>query len=85
MFRRDGSSDTPHSASEGSLDSTAKSQWRPNLGCGVGAARVSKEEYIRIQQVWIKDKMGKSHEGEKDLEEDPSMCSNQGDDDPNGA
>ncbi|EOY21636.1 Uncharacterized protein TCM_013618 [Theobroma cacao] len=30
MSRRGGSPDTPHSASEGSLDSTARSQWRPD-------------------------------------------------------
>ncbi|EOY19113.1 Uncharacterized protein TCM_043850 [Theobroma cacao] len=48
-------------------------------GCGRGAALVSREECIRIQQAWIKDKMGKSQE----IEEDPSMCSDQGDSDPN--
>ncbi|EOX94214.1 Uncharacterized protein TCM_003732 [Theobroma cacao] len=52
-------------------------------GCGRGAAPVSREDCIRIQQAWIKDKMGKSQEIEEDPEEDPSMCWDQGNDDPN--
>ncbi|EOX94104.1 Uncharacterized protein TCM_003268 [Theobroma cacao] len=52
------------------------------LGCGRGAASVSREECIRIHQAWIKDNMGKPQEIEEDPEEDPSMCSDQGDDDP---
>ncbi|EOY08768.1 Uncharacterized protein TCM_023896 [Theobroma cacao] len=162
MSRKDNSPDAPHSASEGSLDSTAMSQWHPNLGtprsdpsripinwipleleewfrnkesfesseslesedntyarewrekclkewhkeqtkevitkenihprkvsvvrhfplgCGRGAATVSREKYIRIQQAWVKAKMEKSQEVEEDPEQDPSMCSDQGDED----
>ncbi|EOY20278.1 Uncharacterized protein TCM_045675 [Theobroma cacao] len=51
-------------------------------GCGRGAALVYREECIRIQQAWIKDKMGKSQEMEKDLEEDSSICPDQGNNDP---
>ncbi|EOX99855.1 Uncharacterized protein TCM_008835 [Theobroma cacao] len=50
--------------------------------CGRGAALVSREECTRIQQAWIKDKIGKSQEVEEDPNEDLSMCSDQGDDDP---
>ncbi|EOY21634.1 Uncharacterized protein TCM_013607 [Theobroma cacao] len=50
--------------------------------CGRGATPVSRKECVRIQQAWIKDKIGKSQEVEEDREEDSSMCSDQGDDDP---
>ncbi|EOY19192.1 Uncharacterized protein TCM_044103 [Theobroma cacao] len=83
MSRRDDSLHTPHSSSKGSLDSTAKSQWRLDPRSQESAAVVSREECIRIQQAWIKDKMGKSQEIKEDPEEDPSMCSDQDDDDPN--
>ncbi|EOY32000.1 Uncharacterized protein TCM_039403 [Theobroma cacao] len=50
--------------------------------CGIGVVPLSKEEYLRIQQAWIKGKMKKSQEVEEDSEEDSSMCSDQGNDDP---
>ncbi|EOY26621.1 Uncharacterized protein TCM_028499 [Theobroma cacao] len=122
ISRSDGSLDALHSTNEGSLDSTARSQWHPDLqavrnfllerfeewhkkkmkeaiakgdicprkvsaildfppSCGRGATPLSKEECIRIQQAWIKAKMEKSQEVEEDLDEDLSMCSEQGDDD----
>ncbi|EOY08814.1 Uncharacterized protein TCM_024025 [Theobroma cacao] len=55
------------------------------LGYGIGAALVSKEEYIRIQQAWIKDKIEKYQEVEEDLEEDQLVRSDQGDEDPKDA
>ncbi|EOY03220.1 Uncharacterized protein TCM_017883 [Theobroma cacao] len=159
MSRSDDSPDAPHSASEGSLDSTTRSQWHPDIGnqesgqswipprleimfrsgeslkssetleskasaetwervknffsvmskekfkekvkeamaigsyrprkvsavrnfpprCGRVAAPVSREECIRVQQAWIKDNMEKPQE----MEEDPSICLDQGSNDPN--
>ncbi|EOY26380.1 Uncharacterized protein TCM_027902 [Theobroma cacao] len=52
------------------------------LGCGIGAALVSVEEYKRIQQAWIKEQRRKSQEEEEDPKEDPSMCPDQDDENP---
>ncbi|EOY08666.1 Uncharacterized protein TCM_023658 [Theobroma cacao] len=116
MSRRDDSLDAPHNASEGSLDSTAKSQWRLDLGSSKSgqsripitwipleleemfrnkenlesserhenATLVSREEYIRIQQAWKNRKHEDEEDHEEDPEEDQSMCSDQGYNDPNG-
>ncbi|EOY08727.1 Uncharacterized protein TCM_023820 [Theobroma cacao] len=50
--------------------------------CGKGATLVIREECVRIQQAWFKDKMGKCQVVEEDSKEDSSMCSDQGDDIP---
>ncbi|EOY20290.1 Uncharacterized protein TCM_045720 [Theobroma cacao] len=44
MSRRGGSPDTPHSASEGSLDSTTSSQWQPEPSSPESADR-NKESF----------------------------------------
>ncbi|EOY26470.1 Uncharacterized protein TCM_028189 [Theobroma cacao] len=71
MSRSNGSQDTPYNTSKGSLSSTAKSQWRPDLGS-------QKSGQSRIPIGWIPNGLeimflsGESLESSESLESNDS-------------